>query len=262
MTQAPPIVGGAEPGAVERLLRHERWLVLAALLAITVLSWLYLFDMSQLPPHVLVMPCCGADFSITFAMWSVMMAGMMIPSAAPMILTYAALTRRRSPGRAMYGRTLLFLSGYLLAWTLFSLLAAVAQWGLYQSSFYDPEQQLVAPWLGGAVLLLAGVFQLTPAKNACLTECRSPIGFFLNEWREGARGALMMGLKHGLVCIGCCWALMALLFVVGVMNLLWVAVISALVLLEKLLPWKRAVVLATAAACFTGAAWVMLSGRL
>jgi predicted metal-binding membrane protein len=147
----------------------------------------------------------------------------------------------------------LFLTGYLLAWSGFSAVAALAQWLLYHSALLDVHSLSIGPRAGAAVLLAAGVFQLTPAKHACLSHCRSPVGYFVTEWREGPWGAMEMGVRHGLLCIGCCWLLMAVLFAVGIMNILWGAVITALVLAEKVLPWHRAVVWLGSALCFVGA---------
>jgi predicted metal-binding membrane protein len=121
-------------------------------------------------------------------------------------------------------------------WTGFSALATVAQWGLHVAALLSPGMVATSPWLGGGLLLAAGIFQWTPLKNACLRQCRSPVNFLLQSWREGPTGALVMGLRHGAYCAGCCWFLMALLFVAGVMNLLWVATIMAFVLLEKAAP--------------------------
>jgi len=128
---------------------------------------------------------------------------------------------------------LLFGLGYLIMWVGFSVVAAFAQWGLHEAALLSPKMATTSSVLGGAVLLLAGAYQLTPTKGACLRQCQSPLGFLMTNWREGARGALVMGLKHGKYCLGCCWALMCVLFVVGVMNLAWVAALTAFILIEK-----------------------------
>jgi len=200
------------------------------------------------------MPCCGASFGVAFAMWVVMMAGMMIPSVAPMVLTHAGIMRRRAAQGAPFVSSGLFLLGYLLAWSGFSAVAAFAQWALYRSNVLDGRSLSIGPWAGGAVLLAAGIFQLSSAKDACLSHCRAPLGYFVTEWREGRVGAVMMGLRHGVFCIGCCWLLMAVLFAVGIMNILWGAAITAFVVAEKILPWPRAVVWSGAALCLVGAA--------
>jgi predicted metal-binding membrane protein len=176
------------------------------------------------------------DLVLVFVMWAVMMVAMMVPSASPLILMIAAANRRRREQDDPLVPTGLFLGGYLLAWTLFSALATVAQWGLHASALLSPAMVGTSPVLGGVLLLLAGVFQFTSLKHACLSHCRSPLGFVMGHWREGSGGAVRMGLEHGLYCVGCCWILMALLFVAGVMNLAWVAAISVFVLAEKVLP--------------------------
>jgi predicted metal-binding membrane protein len=171
-----------------------------------------------------------------FLMWAEMMVAMMIPSAAPMILTFATVNRKRREQDRPFVPTGIFLSGYLVVWTAFSALAAVAQWILHSTALLSPMMVSTSPILGGALLIIAGIFQWTPLKNACLAHCRSPLSFLMTDWREGKPGAFVMGLKHGAYCTGCCWFLMALLFVAGVMNIWWVAAISILVLLEKVLP--------------------------
>src|SRR2546425_4256850 len=171
-----------------------------------------------------------------FLMWAEMMVAMMIPSAAPMILTFAMVNRKRREQKQPFVPTGIFLLGYLAVWTFFSALAAVAQWILHARALLSPMMVSTSALLGGVLLIVAGVFQWTPLKNACLTHCRSPLSFLMTDWREGRRGAFVMGLKHGAYCTGCCWFLMALLFVAGVMNIGWVAAISILVLLEKVAP--------------------------
>ena len=183
----------------------------------------------------------AADFLLMFLMWAVMMAAMMLPSAAPMLLAFAAVNRRRRESGHPFVPTAIFLGGYLLAWGGFSLAATLAQGGLHSAALLSPQMALagVSPILGGILLLAAGLFQWTPLKQACLHHCRTPMGFLTADWREGRGGALRMGLRHGGYCLGCCWALMGLLFVLGVMNLLWIFALSALVLAEKALPGGR-----------------------
>ncbi len=171
-----------------------------------------------------------------FLMWTEMMVAMMIPSASPMILTFALVNRKRREQDRPYVPTGMFLLGYLAVWTGFSALAALAQWALHAMALLSPRMVATSPVLGGWLLIAAGLFQLTPLKHACLNHCRSPLAFLLTEWREGPVGAWRMGLTHGAYCTGCCWFLMALLFVAGVMNLGWIALISILVLVEKVLP--------------------------
>lgn len=160
------------------------------------------------------------------------MAAMMLPSAAPMILCFAALNRRRSEG----ARTLTFVAAYLTLWMAFSAAAAVAQWALQAAGLVSPMIVSRSSLLSGTLLLIAGVFQFSPLKHSCLRACRSPIGFLMGDWHNGLWGAWQTGIRHGLYCLGCCWALMALLFVGGVMNLLWIAALTGLVAIEKLAP--------------------------
>ena len=167
-------------------------------------------------------------------MWAVMMVAMMTPSSSPMILMFSEMNRRRAEHQGPVVRTGIFVLGYLIAWAAYSAAAATAQWVLHGLALVSPMMVSTSPYLGGGLLVAAGIFQWTPLKRACLTQCRSPIGFIMTEWREGPRGALVMGLRHGVYCVGCCWVLMALLFVAGVMNLVWVAAIATFVLVEKL----------------------------
>ena len=223
---------------IEGTARRDRIVTVAGLLVMAGLAWL----------HLLHMPAMAmADFGLTFLMWAVMMVAMMLPSAAPMIAMFATLERRRS-GRAGLVDTALFLGGYVATWGSFSAVAAAGEVGLRGAGLLTGGGDRVGPLLGSALLILAGVYQLTPLKYACLARCRSPLGFLLGEWREGRAGAFAMGLRHGLFCVGCCWAVMALLFVGGVMHLVWVAGLAAFVLIEKVVPGGRAVSAAAGAA--------------
>lgn len=224
------------------LLFGPRVAILSALAALTLVCWLWLADeaatMAAMDPAMTMPPRDLHDLVLLFVMWWIMMIGMMLPSAAPMILTFAAVNRRRRARDQPYVPTALFVAGYLLAWGGFSLVATLAQWGLESVALLSPmAMAATVPWLAAALLLAAGLYQFTPLKNACLGFCRSPFDFVVNHWRDGPSGALRMGLGHGLYCLGCCWILMALLFVGGVMNLFWVAALTAIVLVEKLLPF-------------------------
>jgi predicted metal-binding membrane protein len=229
-------------GVAEIVLRRDRIVVLSALSLITALSWAYVSSLaSDMQSMEMAMPQMqeawgGTDFALTFVMWAVMMVAMMTPSAAPMILMFAGVNRRRQKQQVPYVPMSVFLLGYLVIWAAFSVLATAAQWGLHTASLLSPMMVSTSPVLGAILLLVAGLYQWTPLKHACLSKCRSPLGFVLNEWREGRWGAFLMGLKHGSYCTGCCWSLMALLFVAGVMNLLWVAAIAGFILLEKMAP--------------------------
>lgn len=229
---------------LHRLLQRERTVVLSGVATLGGLAWLELFRqhrgmaMDVALPHA--MPWHPADLGAAVVMWSVMMVAMMLPSAAPMLLLFTNLQRKnREQGRAATP-TSLFTAGYLVVWIAWSALAAALQWALQALLVLSPHLATTSAVLGGCFLLLAGIYQFTPWKYACLAQCQSPLGFLLTKWREGPWGALAMGAHHGAYCVGCCWALMGLLFVGGVMNLLWVAGLAAFVLLEKAVargPW-------------------------
>ena len=170
---------------------------------------------------------------LTFLMWFVMMVGMMLPSVAPTVLLFQRVARR-APGGEAFVRTATFLFGYLLVWFGFSAAATFLQMGLIGTGWLDAMGVLTAPWTRSALLVAVGIYQWLPVKGACLDHCRSPALFLVAAYRPGRTGALRMGLHHGLYCLGCCWALMLLLLIGGVMNLLWVAAITALVFVEKL----------------------------
>ncbi len=173
---------------------------------------------------------------LIFLMWSVMMVAMMLPSALPTLLIFHRAIKNDATVRSPSSRMFVFAAGYLLAWLGFSAGATVLQWALAGAALLSPMMVSASPWLGGAILIMAGIYQWTPIKHACLRQCRSPLSFFMEHWRPGMPGALRLGLRHGLYCVGCCWALMLLLFVGGVMSLLWIAAITAFVLMEKLAP--------------------------
>jgi predicted metal-binding membrane protein len=174
---------------------------------------------------------------VVFAMWAVMMVAMMLPSAAPVTLLVAGIARRRAASGGAFGTdTALFVLGYLTVWCGFAAVAAALQWGLDEAGLMSDAMALANRIAAGIVLVAAGIYQWTPLKEACLRHCRSPLDFLLFHWREGALGALTSGIGHGAYCLGCCWMLMALLFVGGIMNLAWIAAIALLVLIEKTLP--------------------------
>jgi len=228
---------------VDAALKRDRLTVGAALGLIVLLAWGYTAYLAR-TMHVSggdmampqLQPWSAGMFAFMLVMWFVMMVAMMLPSAAPMILTFAAIQRRRQAQGGNLVPTGVFIAGYLAVWAAFSLLATSAQYGLERAALVSPMMGQAAPWLGAALLVGAGLFQFAPLKDVCLDKCRTPIGFIMTEWRDGTRGALVMGLRHGAFCTGCCWALMALLFVGGVMNLIWVAALALFVLIEKVLP--------------------------
>ena len=223
-----------EPTGAERLARKDRTIVLAGLAVLALLAWAWLASGAGTEPDMAGMAGMAApSLSIVIAMWWVMMIAMMLPSAAPAILLYGRVRRHRGSDPAI-GSSWLFVLGYLLAWLGFSLIAAGAQWALVEARQVDAMAlRLTRPVWAGALLIAAGLYQLSPLKLACLRQCRSPAQFISRHWRPGAAGALRLGLLHGAYCVGCCWLLMALLFVGGAMNLALVAALAALVAVEK-----------------------------
>jgi len=223
----------------------EQILLYGELAALSALAWLYLVRMPMTPQDLgslgarmlSALPPQWADLWLTFMMWAVMMVAMMLPSASPMVMAYARIASARGGHPAL--RVWLFAFGYLAIWTLFSAAATVIQFALMHWSLIS-NARITTRLDGAAILAGVGLYQLTPLKNMCLGRCQSPIGFFMTNWRDGAAGAFRMGLAHGTFCVGCCWMLMALLFVAGAMNLAWVAAITVFVLLEKATPWGRA----------------------
>jgi predicted metal-binding membrane protein len=173
--------------------------------------------------------------ALMFAMWWVMMAAMMLPSAAPILLLFARLNRN-ARGDRPYAPTGIFALGYLAAWGLFSAIATLLQWALESVGLLSPMMTTTSWRLGGAIVIAAGLWQITPLKNVCLRHCRSPLGFLMQGWRPGWGGAFRMGAEHGAFCLGCCWFLMGLLFFGGVMNLFWIAGLALYVLIEKTIP--------------------------
>jgi len=251
---------------VEALLKRDRLTVGGALVLIALLAWgytAYLARTMGMAGGDMALPqlqaWSAAMFAFMFVMWFVMMVAMMLPSAAPMILTFAAVQRRRQAQGGAFVPSGVFIAGYLLVWAAFSLLATGAQYGLERAALVSPMMGKAAPWLGAVLLIGAGLYQFAPLKDVCLDKCRTPLGFIMTEWRDGRRGALLMGLRHGAYCTGCCWALMALLFVGGVMNLLWVALLALFVLIEKVLPAGGRLGKAGGIALIGWGAWIVWS---
>lgn len=236
-------MGATVNSVLEAILRRDRALVAVALSVLIALSWAYLLagaGMSMHEMNGMLMPMRMEPWTlhyaaIVFVMWSVMMAAMMLPSAAPMILLYATIARRRGLAKGDLN-TAFFVGGYIVVWGLFSAAAVALQFRLEQAALLSSMMQMTSIALAGAILILAGLYQWTPLKRACLRRCRSPLDFIMTEWREGGTGAFTMGLRHGLYCLGCCWLLMLLLFVGGIMNLVWIAALAVFVLIEKLAP--------------------------
>ena len=255
------------------MIRHDRVVIAGGLLAVTLLAWLYLgfiaAGMAAMEAEAerhramgMVMPDMRAwgiaDVCWLVLMWAVMMVAMMLPSAAPLLLLVAGTYRRR--GRDARRLTAALAGGYLAAWVAFSAVAALTQTVLHRTAWLSPSMASGSAWLAGGILITAGVYQFLPVKNACLAHCRSPLHFLTHEWREGAAGAVVMGLRHGWFCVGCCWTLMALLLVVGVMNLIWVAVIAAFVLVEKVARQGPRVGRVGGLLCLCWGVYVLLAG--
>jgi predicted metal-binding membrane protein len=212
---------------------RERLALLAALLAVAALGWIYLVRHAGMMKAMESAPRDGVDFAMILAMWVVMMAAMMLPSVIPAVLVHAAVSQRLTQAREARWRSGAFVAGYGLAWLAYSVAAAAAQVWLERLALLSASLATASPVVGGLVVATAGIWQLTPAKEVCLRHCRTPLQFIAERWRPGISGALRMGVWHGAYCVGCCGVLMALLFVVGVMNLVWVALIAIFVLLEK-----------------------------
>ncbi len=232
--------------SVETLLKQDRRVVLTALVGLVAVSWSYLWFMARgmtaegmslmmTPPEAWT----GQIALAVFLMWAIMMVGMMLPSVAPMILLYTAILRQREKPPPVLTYTWLFLFGYLATWCVFSGVATALQWWLADLKLVSPMMAGTSNVLNGTILIAAGVYQWMPIKAACLQHCRSPANYLAEHKRPGIYGAFIMGLHHGAYCIGCCWILMLLLFVGGVMNLLWIALLAGFVLIEKLLPWGQ-----------------------
>jgi len=247
--------------------------VVCGLAAITLLSWIYLIRMAAAmhaaatdkAVHAAMgmpeMAAWGAaEFVMLFLMWAVMMAAMMLPSASPIILIVVGTYRRRG-GRGAALHAGLFAAGYVLAWTAFSAVAAFAQLQLHRAAVLSADMASQSAIAGGAILVAVGIYQWLPLKAACLAHCRSPITFLTQSWREGLDGAIAMGARHGLYCVGCCWAVMASLFAAGVMNLLWVGAIAVFVLAEKIAPRALHLDRVAGAVLVVWGGWVMSQAR-
>jgi predicted metal-binding membrane protein len=222
------------------MLSGDRLIAGAGLVLLTLLGWTYLVGVDYGPWFSLMaMPMRQAwqvqDVLLTLAMWAVMMVAMMTPSVAPVVLLTATVERRRGE-RAPVAMAWLALAGYFAVWTAASAAATALQWTLHEAGLIANAMGGLRPWLAGIVLIAVGLYQFAPVKAACLKLCRSPVETLAQYWKPGPGGAFRLGLRHGLYCLGCCWALMLVLFVSGIMNLIWIAILSVLVLAEKLLP--------------------------
>lgn len=268
MTQA------AREPVLDRLFLRDRLAVAASIVALALAAWAWTFYLSRhmpgaamsatdMPgmdmPGMNMAPAWGAtEYLWLTGMWAVMMVAMMSPSAAPAILLFAGLSRQRQAAGGIAAPTATFVAGYFTNWTLFSAAAALLQLLLHRGLMLTPTGASSSRILAGGLLIAAGLYQWSPLKTACLSRCQSPLGFFTAHWREGAGGAFRMGLSHGLNCLGCCWLVMLLLFVAGVMNLLWVAVLAVVVLLERLVPWGRIPARLVGTAFAVAGVWMLL----
>ena len=250
--------------ALERLLRRDRAVTLSALLAASLLAWAYILsgagmDMGSMEMTMsmsgMAMPelWTPAYFGLMLAMWAMMMMAMMLPSAAPMVLLFATIERRRRQS-APFVSTAAFTAAYVVVWSGFSLAATLLQWMLDKWALLSPAMATTSGLIAGSVLVAAGVYQYTPLKQACLRSCRSPLEFISTYWNIGP---FRIGLRHGAYCVGCCWMLMLLLFVAGIMNLIWVAVIAAFILIEKTAPRGAGLGYAVGAVLIAWGAWIL-----
>ena len=234
------------PTIVEHALRYDLASAVVLLVVLPAVCWLWIVVMARdmygpmtgASAWMMTANWDGPHLVLLWVMWTVMMMGMMLPSASPLVLLYGAIARRSAQGTAAR-QIYALVAGYLIVWTVFSLGATALQRGLAAFLLVSPMMEITSAPVGGTLLLLAGVYQLTPFKHTCLRTCQSPLGFIMSRWRTGWSGAFRMGLEHGAYCVGCCWALMLLLFAGGVMNLTVIAALTAFVAFEKLVPLGR-----------------------
>lgn len=233
----------ASDSVAKWVLKRDRLVVFICLLVVITLAWSYIvtgagIDMNNMSAanNLASKTWTPFYFLLMFLMWFVMMVAMMLPSASPMILLFSAINKKNNERGNSVVSTGVFVAGYIAVWGGFSFIATFLQWGLDEMALLTTMMASASPLFGSALLVAAGIYQLTPLKHACLRHCRSPIDYLGHRWKNGAAGALVMGLEHGLFCLGCCWVLMALLFYGGVMNLKWIIGLALFVLLEKVIP--------------------------
>lgn len=232
---------------VERVFRHERTVLLAILAAVTAACWWWIVPMARDMYGPMTGPSAWMmtarwdtpHLLLLAAMWIVMMAGMMLPSAAPMLLLYAGSARSRAGSAHATVRVYAMAAGYLVVWAAFSVGATLLQRLLSSLLVLSPMMEITSPRIAGALLVLAGVYQFTPLKHACLASCSSPVAFLMRRWRDGTFGAFRLGVEHGVLCVGCCWALMLVMFAVGIGSLAWMAGLTGVMLIEKTSRWGR-----------------------
>jgi predicted metal-binding membrane protein len=248
-------------------LKRDRTVLLGAMIVLAALAWAYTLHLAGQHASMagaMTMPAMmqwsPTDIVFMLVMWAVMMFAMMLPSVTPTVMIFGRVREKREAAGRPFARTGAFVAGYLLAWVGFSLLATAANWWLHTHGSMSSMMGKVAPLTGGVLLIAAGTYQWTPLKKACLEHCRSPMSFLMQHWREGTSGAILMGLHHGAYCLGCCWLLMVLLFVLGVMNLPWVAVLSIVVLAEKTLPFGETLSRGAGVLLIAWGAWLVAAG--
>jgi predicted metal-binding membrane protein len=263
------------------VLRRDRVIIVLTLALLTTLAWSYLLwlsaDMSMggmdmtglrmIPSGMGLMmpadmPWRAMEFAFVFAMWIVMMVGMMTPSAVPMILMYARVGRQTQAHGRPLTATVWFAAGYFLVWAAFALLATLVQWTFERSALLDSAMANTSTVVGGLLFVAAGSYQWTRLKDVCLTQCQKPFAFLMRQggFRGDAPGSLMLGVRHGAYCVGCCWALTALLLVGGVMNVLWIILLALFILLEKVAPFGRQIALLAGMVLIVGGVWLFSMG--
>lgn len=234
-----------ENSCTQNYFTRDHWIVYAGVMVLFLFAWAYMAYMGWamqnmhlvemwMPPRAGTSAWTLYDFWMLFFMWAVMMVAMMVPSVLPMVSLYVTVNKSKHERGQPYVPTFIFLLGYLIIWILFSVVISAAQYPLHAMGLLNPMMDSRSYLLSGGILVLAGVYQWTPLKDACLHQCRTPLNFLMTRWQEGRGGAIKMGMQHGLFCVGCCWALMAVMFAVGVMNVLWMIAIAVFVLLEKI----------------------------
>jgi predicted metal-binding membrane protein len=225
---------------LEKILNNDRLIIFTGIVVVSLIAWTYMAEMSVSVEHLGSVHAMHAwnfnDFVSHFSMWVIMMIAMMLPTAGPMILTFSFISRDRKQKEQPYVKTSIFVAGYLIVSVGYSLLVTLLQLWLQSKAVLTSVGASNSYLFSGIVLLAAGIFQWSKIKQSCLRFCRNPFNFLMTNWKEETSGALYMGLKHGLLCTACCWALMLLMFVGGLMNLLWMVVITAIILIEKVAP--------------------------
>jgi predicted metal-binding membrane protein len=263
------------------VLRRDRIVIVLALALLTALAWSYLLWLSvdmdmggmdmtglrMIPSGMGLMmpadmPWQAMEFAFVFVMWTVMMVGMMTPSAAPMFLMYARMGRQTAAHDTPFAATVWFGAGYFLVWVPAALLATLVQWAFERTALLDSAMSSTSNAIGGLLFVAAGTYQWTRLKDVCLTQCQRPFAFLMRQggFRSDAAGSLALGLRHGAYCVGCCGALMALLFVGGVMNVLWIGLLALLILLEKVTPFGRQIALLAGSILVMAGAWLLSLG--